>query len=101
MYAGTPRPAREIEQPEPVLYPAKPVRDPVAILYSVSHDIWHSDQPAAFVEKRLLWHGLRHLQVQPDFVREEEVAAGGLKPYKVLYITDWCISRAASQAIDQ
>ena len=48
------------------LYPAKPVRDPVAVLYSVSHDYWHNDDPAAFVEKRLLWHALRHLGVQPD-----------------------------------
>src|SRR5205085_5696171 len=73
----------------------------VAILYSVSHDIWHSDDPAAFVEKRLLWHALRHSQVQPDFLREEDIAAGGLKDYKVLYVTDWCVSRAASAAIDQ
>jgi hypothetical protein len=52
------------------------VRDQVAILYSVSHDIWHTDDPAAFAEKRLLWHALRHLHVQPDFLREEDVEAG-------------------------
>jgi hypothetical protein len=92
---------RALEKSEAVLAPAQPVRDPVAILYSVSHDMWHTDDPAAFVEKRLLWHALRHLHVQPDFLREEGIAAGQLKNYKVLYITDWCVSRKASAAIDE
>jgi hypothetical protein len=39
--------------------------------------------------------------VQPDFLREEDVETGKLKNYKVLYITDWCISRKASAAIDK
>jgi hypothetical protein len=70
-------------------------------LYSVSHDIWHSDDPAAFAEKRLLWHALRHLGVQPDFLREEDVEAGKLKHYNALYVVDACVSRAASAGIDQ
>ncbi|MGI8423834.1 MAG: hypothetical protein ACR2NO_06955, partial [Chloroflexota bacterium] len=100
-YDGIAKVNRALEKSEEVLYPAQPVRDPVAILYSVSHDYWHTDDPAAFVEKRLLWHALRHLHVQPDFLREEEVAAGELKNYKVLYIADWCVSRKASAAIDE
>jgi hypothetical protein len=100
-YDGIAKLSRTLAKAEDVLYPAKPARDPVAILYSVSHDIWHTDQPAAFVEKRLLWHALRHLHVQPDFVREEDVEAGRLKDYKVLYVTDWCVSRAASAKINE
>jgi len=100
-YDGIAKLGRAVEEIEPVLYPAQPVRDPVAILYSVSHDIWHSDSPAAFTEKRLLWHALRHLHIQPDFLREEDISAGHLKNYKVLYVTDWCISRAASAEIDR
>jgi hypothetical protein len=99
-YDGIVKLGRAIQQAEDVLYPAKPVRDPVAVLYSVSHDLWHNDHPAPFVEKRLTWHALRHLGVQPDFVREEDVAAGALSKYKVLYVTDWCVSRSASAAID-
>ena len=52
-------------------------------------------------QKRFLWHALRHLQVQPNFLREEDVEAGKLKNYKLLYITDWCISRNASATIDE
>lgn len=99
-YTGLAKLDRALEQAEPVLYPARSVRDPVAILYSVSHDIWHSDDPAAFVEKRLLWHALRHLHVQPDFIREEDVTAGALAGYKALYVTDQCIARNASARID-
>jgi len=100
-YDGIAKLNRALAKSEDILASAQPVRDPVAILYSVSHDIWHNDDPAAFVEKRLLWHGLRHLHIQPDFLREETVIAGRLKNYKVLYITDWNISRAASAAIDE
>jgi len=101
-YDGIAKLSRALAKSENVLYPARPVRDPVAVLYSVSHDIWNTDDPAAFVEKRLLWHALRHLHVQPDFVREEDVAAPGfLAKYKVLYVVDWCVSRRAGAAIDE
>ncbi len=101
-YDGIAKLSRALAKAEDVLYSARPVRDPVAVLYSVSHDIWNTDDPAAFVEKRLLWHALRHLHVQPDFVREEDVAAPGfLAKYKVLYVVDWCVSRRAGAAIDE
>lgn len=101
MYDGIVKVHRDLEKAEDVLYPAKTVSDPVAILYSVSHDLWHTDDQAAFVEKRLLWHGLRHLQIQPNFLREEDIEEGKLKDYKVLYISDRCITRKASEAIDK
>lgn len=101
MYDGIAKVHRDLEKAEDVLVPAKTVTDPVAILYSVSHDLWHTNDQAAFVEKRLLWHGLRHLQIQPNFLREEDVEEGKLKNYKVLYITDRCITRNASEVIDK
>jgi hypothetical protein len=101
MYDGIAKLTRAVSQAEDVLRDATVVRDPVAILYSVSHDLWHSDQPAAFVEKRLLWHALRHLGVQPDFLSEQDVEAGRLKDYKALYVVDWCVTRAASARIDE
>jgi hypothetical protein len=99
-YDGIAKLSRAVAKAEHVLHPAKLVRDPVAILYSVSHDLWHTENAAPFVEKRLLWHALRHSHVQPDFIREEDVEAGRLKDYKVLYVTDWCVARAASARID-
>jgi hypothetical protein len=99
-YEGIAKCTRALEKAEPILSGAKLVRDPVAILYSVSHDLWHTDDPASFVENRLTWVALRHLGVQPDFLREEDVEAGRLKDYKVLYITGQCVTRKASQKID-
>src|SRR5690606_36836413 len=87
MYDGVAKINSALARSEYVLYEAKPVRDPVAILYSVSNDIWHTEDPASFVENRLLWHGLRHIQIQPDFLSEEDVSEGKLKDFKVLYIT--------------
>ena len=75
-YDGIAKLNRALAKTEEVLYPAQPVRDPVAILYSVSHDIWHSDDPAAFSEKRLLWHALRHDGYQPDFLRRRTWSRG-------------------------
>ncbi|GMU23460.1 MAG: hypothetical protein AMXMBFR13_35380 [Phycisphaerae bacterium] len=100
-YEGIAATTRALHQAEDVLMDARPVTDPVAILYSVSQDIWYPDQPAAFVEKRLLWHALRHLGVQPDFMREEDIAAGKLEKYRLLYVVDPCVSRKASAAIDR
>lgn len=99
-YDGIAKLTRALEKAEKVIYPAKPVRDQVAMLYSVSHDLWHTDDPASFVENRLTWAALRHLHVQPDFLREEDIEAGRLTGYKVLYITGQCLTRKASAAID-
>jgi len=99
-YEGIAKLSRALEKSEKVLYPANTVRDPVAVLYSVSHDLWHTDDPASFVENRLTWCALRHLSVQPDFLREEDVEAGRLGDYRVLYITGQCLTRKAAERID-
>jgi len=100
MYFGIAKTTRALVATENVLYPAKTVSDRVAILYSVSHDLWNPDAACAFTEKRLSWHALRHLSVQPDYLSEDAVAGGRLSGYDVLYVHDWCVSRAASAAID-
>ena len=99
-YVGIAEVLRDVAQVEEALYAAQVVRDPVAILYSVSHDIWHPDDPACFVEKRLLWHALRHLGIQPEFLAEEDIAAGRLADYQALFMTDQCVSKAAAGAIE-
>lgn len=101
-YHGIAKLNRSLEKSEDVLFDAKPVSDEsVGILYSVSHDIWNNKNQAAFVEKRLLWHALRHLHVQPNFLREEDIETGKLSKLKILYVTDWNISRRASAEIDK
>jgi len=101
MYEGIARTSRALERAEPILHPARTVADPVAIVYSVSHDHWHTDDPAVFVETRLLYAALRHLSIQPDFLGEEEVAAGLLDRYRVAYLTGNCLDRRAATALDR
>jgi len=100
MYEGIAHTSRALARAEPILYPARTVSDPVAILYSVSHDHWHTDDPAVFVETRLLYAALRHLSIQPDFLGEEEVIAGLLDRYRVLYLPGNCLERKAAAAVD-
>jgi hypothetical protein len=99
-YDGIAKFTRALAQAEDVLFEAAPVRDPVAVLYSVSHDYWHTDDPASFVENRLTWHALRHLGIQPDFLDEAAVEEGGLKQYKACFLTGQCLTRRASAALD-
>ncbi len=100
-YDGLAKLVHALEQSESVLISARPSRDPVALLYSVSHDMWHTDDPASFVENRLTWAALRHLSVQPDLLREEDVEAGRLSSYRVLYVTGQCLTRKAAAEIDR
>lgn len=100
-YDGIAKVTRALAQSEDVIAAARPVRDPVALLYSVSHDLWHTDDPASFVENRLTWVALRQLGIQPDIIREEDVEAGRLEKYKVLYVTGQCLTRKAAAKIDE
>ncbi len=99
-YHGLAKLTHALQQAESVLMEARPVRDPVALLYSVSHDMWHTEEPASFVENRLTWAALRHLAVQPDLLREEDLEAGRLRPYQVAYLTGQCLSRKAAAQLD-
>ena len=100
-YDGIAKVTQALAQSEEVIAAAQPVRDPVALLYSVSHDLWHTDDPASFVENRLTWTAIRQLGIQPDIIREEDVEAGKLARYKVLYVTGQCLTRKAAAQIDE
>lgn len=99
-YDGIAKLSAALVKAEDVIMDAKVQRDPVALLYSVSHDFWHTDDPASFVENRLTWCALRHSGIQPDLLREEDVESGELKNYKVLYVTGQCLTRKAGEAIE-
>jgi len=46
-----------------------------------------------------LYIAIKHQQVPLDFVIEQDALDGSLKNYKVLYLADQHVSRAASKAI--
>ncbi|MEZ5308385.1 MAG: hypothetical protein R2684_14665 [Pyrinomonadaceae bacterium] len=100
-FAGAAKINRAISLSEDVLLNSAVVSDRAAIVYSVSHDIWNPDREAAFSEKRLLWHALRHEQVQPDFIDETDLEKGMLVKYDVLFLTDEVLTRGASAEINE
>ena len=99
MYDGIVRFNEMLERNEEALFAAKPLTDPVAILYSASNDIWSADDGSAFSDMRLTWHALRHMGYQPNFVSEAQIEAGVLKNYKVLYVSGKNVTRKAGEAI--
>jgi hypothetical protein len=76
------------------------VRPGVAALwFSETGDIWDDARGAFAAGKRTLYIAARHQQLPLDVVIDEDAVAGDLKNYRVLYLADQHVSRAASQAI--
>jgi hypothetical protein len=76
------------------------VRQGVAGLwFSETSDIWDDNQAPFAAGKRTLYVAIRHTQLPLDVVIEEDALAGDLKDYRVLYLADRHVSRAASKAI--
>jgi len=67
--------------------------------FSETGDIWDDNSDPFSAGKRTLYCSILHQQLQLDFVVEEDALAGDLKPYKVLYLADRHVSRAAAKAI--
>jgi hypothetical protein len=98
-YDGVVRVARSCAAAEDLLLGGRRRPAKVALLYSLSSDIWKPFGYAPMLERRLTWFSLVHSQYLVDLLTEEDAAAGRLADYAVLYVTDPCVSRAATRAI--
>lgn len=100
-YDGIASVARHLAAAEHILAPGKLRPTKVAMLYSISSDLW---QPLGYVhmlERRATYLALVHKQYLVDFLTEEDIEAGRLKDYSVLYATDPCIATAAAKEITE
>lgn len=70
-----------------------------AMWFSETGDVWDNSRSPFDAAKRTLYLAVRHQQVPLDVVVEADALAGDLKPYRLLYLTDQNVSRAASKAI--
>jgi len=98
-YDGVAKVTRQLAGAEHIIAPGRQRRTKVALLYSISSDLW---QPLGYIhmlERRLTYLSLIHDQFLVDMVTEEDVAAGRLGEYKVLYVTDPCVSKPAVEKI--
>jgi len=100
-YDGIVHVTRSLAAAEHILAPGRVRKTKVALLYSISSDLW---QPLGYVhmlERRGTYLSLVHDQYLVDMLTEEDVEAGRLEDYAVLYATDPCIRRQAAQRIAQ
>lgn len=70
-----------------------------ALWFSEAGDIWDNNRDPFGAAKRTLYVAIRHHQLPLDIVVEAEALAGTLARYKLLYLADQNVSRAASAAI--
>ncbi len=98
-YDGVARVARQLAAAEETLFPARLRPARVALLYSISADLWQPYDYRHMLERRGTYLSLIHDQHGVDFLTEEDVAAGRLRDYKVLYATDPNIAAKAAEWI--
>ena len=98
-YPGMAHLSRLLEFGENIIGPGKPRATRVALLYSISSDYWQPFGYAHMLERRGLYLALVHDQYLVDLLTEEDVAAGRLANYRVLYTADPCIRADAARLI--
>jgi hypothetical protein len=100
-HEGIARVTRQLAAAEHLIHPGKLRQSKVALLYSISSDLWQPYNYRHMLERRGTYLSLVHDQFVVDMLTEEDIAAGRLDEYKVLYATDPCISTAATSAISR
>jgi hypothetical protein len=90
---------RQLAGAEPVLAPGRLRKTRVALLYSISSDLWQPWGYIHMLERRGLYLSLVHDQYLVDLLSEEDVEAGRLDDYEVLYAADPCLKQSAVSKI--
>jgi len=98
-YPGMAHLSKLLEFGEPIIAPGKLRPTRVALLYSISSDYWQPFGYAHILDRRGLYLALVHDQYLVDLLTEEDVAAGRLADYRILYSADPCVSTNAANAI--
>lgn len=98
-YDGVVAVTRQLAAAEHIIAPGRPRSTRVALLYSLSSDLWQPFGYAAMAERRLTYFSLIHDQYLVDFLTERDVEEGRLRDYAALYVVDPNISTAACAGI--
>src|SRR5581483_10687555 len=97
-YDGIVRMTRQLASAEHVIAPGGVRRTRLALLYSVSSDLWQPYGYIHMLERRAAYLALVHHQYQVDMLTEDDIVRGRLGDYDVLYTADPNISRRAATA---
>lgn len=99
MYGEVRRGLSELAKFEDVVQ-AGEVRPGIAGLwFSETGDIWNDNRDPFAAGKRTLYIAIRQQQLPLDVIVDEDALAGDLKNYRVLYLADQHVNRAASKKI--
>ncbi len=100
-YDGIARMTRQLASAEHIIAPGATRKARVALLYSISSDLWQPWGYIHMLERRATYLALVHDQYLVDMLTEEDVTAGRLKDYDVLHVVDPNISARATVDIEQ
>lgn len=100
-YDGIAAITRGLAQSEDLIVPGRLRPTRLAVLYSISSDIWQPFGYVPMLERRMTYFSLVHDQYFIDFLTEEDIEAGRLARYGALYAIDPCIATAATEKIAQ
>ncbi len=100
-YDGVAAVTRQLAAAEHILAPGRLRPTRLAVLYSVSSDLWQPFGYVQMLERRATYLNLTHLQFGVDFVTEEDIEAGRLADYDVLYATDPCLTAKSMAGIEK
>jgi hypothetical protein len=95
MYTEVRRSLHELARFEDVVQDGRVRPGLAALWFSEAADVWNDNRAPFDAGKRTLYIAIRHQQLPLDCVTEGDDLAG----YRVLYLTDAHVSRAASKAI--
>lgn len=100
MAEGVAKFLRKLEKAEDVIYPGKPPKADVAILWSASDPVWN-ECDAELWDNQLIYLALLHKQIPVDFVDEFAVENGALANYKVVVLSARYLRKATLMALAQ
>jgi hypothetical protein len=100
-YDGIVRMTRQLASAEHIIAPGTTRRTRVALLYSISSDLWQPWGYIHMLERRATYLALVHEHYLVDMLTEEDVAGGRLRDYDVLYVVDPNVNTRAAAAIEQ
>ena len=100
-YEGIASVTRQLAAAEGITATGKTRKTRLALLYSISSDIWQPFGYVHMLERRVTYLSLVHDQFLVDMLTEEDVEAGRLKDYECLYVADPCIKEKAAERIEE
>ncbi|MFT5123074.1 MAG: hypothetical protein ACI9TH_004191 [Kiritimatiellia bacterium] len=98
-YDGVATLARHLAFSEPIIHAGQLRPTRIAILYSISSDLWQPFGYVHMLERRCAYLAFVHAQHRVDFVTEDDIEAGRLANYDVLWTSDPCIRTKSAEHI--